>query len=243
VCRTSRRHLVIVLCVLFASREALAEPTAEVLLARYDQLMNPAVFEGLVVMVAHRQDDTTRRYEMRFLKSRDDKVRVFFHEPASARGQELLRVEDNLWVYLPNLKRALRIASRQSFQGGDFNNADLLRVDYTRDFTATFGPSDETTWRLDLKSRTEDAAYDRIALFMSKTEQMPTRAEYFAVSGKLLRSATFGDVKAFHGLRRPSHVVMRNELATKRYSELFFLDMRFDVDPPPQRFVLDDLGR
>ena len=240
--RTSYR-VAFVLCLTFP-RIACADPTPEALLARYDALMNPKTFEGVVVMVAHHQDESTRSYKMRFLKSSDDKVRVSFSEPASARGQELLRVDDNLWVYLPNLKRALRIASRESFQGGDFNNADVLRVNYSRDFTARFTPSgDAMSWRLELAAKTRAAAYDRVVLWMSKAEQMPTRAEYYAVSGKLLRSAVFEDVKAFHGLRRPSHVIMRNELATKRYSELFFLDMRFDVDAPPQRFVLTALGR
>ena len=47
----------------------------------------------------------------------------------------MLRNGDNLWVYIPNLKRATRVALRDSFQGGDFNNADVLRVNYEADYT------------------------------------------------------------------------------------------------------------
>jgi outer membrane lipoprotein-sorting protein len=230
---------------LFAlSLPAAAEPTVQELLHKYDQAMSPRTFDALFTMVAHRQDGTTRGYKMRVMKSDDDKVRVWFFEPASAKGQEMLRVDDNLWVYMPNLKRSLRIASRESFQGGDFNNGDILRVNYVRDYTAKLVPSgDDALWQLDLTARTPEATYDRIKLWLTKDKQLPSKAEYYAASGKLLRSSKFEDVKNFRGLERPSHITMRNELATKRFSELTTLDMKLNLEVPAQKFVLDDLGR
>lgn len=221
-----------------------ADPTPEELLKRYDDVMSPRTFDGLMVMVAHRQDDTTRTYKFRALKSEDDKIRTWFFEPASAKGQEMLRVGDNMWVYMPNLKRALRLVSRDSFQGGDFNNADVLRVNYVADYKAKLVPSgDDKLWLLDLSAKTTEAAYDRIKLWLHKDKKQPARAEYYAASGKLLRSAIFEDVKNFHGHERPARITMRNELATKRFSEMTMLDLKLNIDVPAQRFVLDDLGR
>ena len=45
--------------------------------------MAPRTFDGLFTMVAHRPDGTTRGYKMRVMKSEDDKVRVWFFEPAA----------------------------------------------------------------------------------------------------------------------------------------------------------------
>ena len=223
---------------------AAADPTAEQLLKRYDQVMSPRTFDGLLVMIAHRQDDTTRTYKFRALKSQDDKIRTWFFEPAAAKGQEMLRVEDNMWVYMPNLKRALRLASRESFQGGDFNNGDVLRVNYVADYNAKLIPAeDDKLWLLDLTAKSKEAAYDHIKLWMTKDKQQPAKAEYYAASGKILRSAKFEDVKTFHGLERPAHMTMRNELATKRYTEMMWLDLKLDLDVPAQKFVVDDLGR
>ncbi len=234
----------LMLALHFPSLAFAADPTPQELLKRYDEVMSPRTFDGLLVMVAHRQDDTTRTYKFRALKSEDDKIRTWFFEPAAAKGQEMLRVEDNMWVYMPNLKRALRLASRESFQGGDFNNGDVLRVNYVADYNAKLSPSeDDKLWLLDLTAKTKEAAYDHIKLWMTKDDRQPKKAEYYAASGKLLRSAQFDDVKDFHGLRRPSHIVMRNELATKRYSEMNTLDMKLNIDVPAQKFVLDDLGR
>lgn len=236
--------LALLLSLGFPSLALATDPTPQELLKRYDEVMSPRTFDGLMVMIAHRQDDTTRTYKFRALKSEDDKIRTWFFEPAAAKGQEMLRVEDNMWVYMPNLKRALRLASRESFQGGDFNNGDVLRVNYVADYNVKLSPSeDDKLWLLDLTAKSKEASYDRIKLWMTKDDRQPKKAEYYAASGKLLRSAQFDDVKDFHGLRRPSHIVMRNELATKRFSEMNTLDMKLNIDIPAQKFVLDDLGR
>jgi outer membrane lipoprotein-sorting protein len=226
------------------SMAANAEPSAESLVRKYDAVMSPGAFEGVFEMAAHRSDGTIRHYKFRVLKSGDDKVRSFFLEPAAAKGQEMLKVGDNMWIYMPNLKRALRIASRESFQGGDFNNGDILRVSYVTDYTARLVPSDDPTlWALELAGKTAETTYDRIKLWMRKETELPVKAEYYAASGKLLRSAAFDDVRNFHGLERPARIVMRNELAKSRFTELTLLDMKVGAEAPAQKFVLDDLGR
>ncbi len=232
-------------CLVLATGLALANPpTADELVRRYDEVMSPKTFEAVMEMVAHRQDGSTRGYKLRVLKLGNDKTRVWFLEPASAMGQEMLKVDDNMWVYMPNLKRALRIASRESFQGGDFNNGDIMRVNYVADYDAKLLPDvDASAWAVELSAKSNEASYDRIRLWLGKAKRLPVKAEYYAASGKLLRSATFENTKTFHGLERPARIVMRNELATKRFSEMTMVDMRAGVLAPAQKFVLDDLGR
>ena len=226
---------------------ALSAPkSAEDYLKTYDAVMGPKNFDSVSVMVAHRDDDSTRTYQMHILKNGDDKMRLYFNAPASAKGQEMLRQSDNLWVYMPSIKKAIRLASRDSFQGGDFNNADILRSNLAVDYTVKFSESEkapEGQVVLELSARTPDTSYDKIRLWMDGKTMLPTKGQYFAASGKLLRSATFSEVKDFHGVKRPSRITMRNELATKRYSELATVAMDTSVNPASTKFVLDDLGR
>jgi outer membrane lipoprotein-sorting protein len=158
----------------------------------------------------------------------------------------MLRQGDNLWVYMPNLKRAVRLASRESFQGGDFNNADVLRVNYQADYAAVVAPASELpdAWQLELKAKTSDAAYDRITLWLRKADGMPVRGQYFTASGKMLREAEFSDVRTYAGgFRRPSTIVMKNKLAEKRRSVMTIEALDVRVKPAATKFVLDDLGR
>jgi outer membrane lipoprotein-sorting protein len=161
------------------------------------------------------------------------------------KGQEVLRIGDNAWVYLPNLKRATRIANRESFQGGDFNNADVLRVNYTADYDGELAASQAPgTWCLKLKAKNAETAYDAITLWVRKGDLMPVKGEYYGTSGKLIRSAEFLEVKELQkGFSRPTRIIMHNELVQARKSEMVLKSMKLDVDIPPQRFTQTDLGK
>jgi hypothetical protein len=155
-----------------------------------------------------------------------------------------LRNGDNLWLYMPNLKRAVRVASRDQFMGGDFNNADVLRVNYEADYTAKLGTGDDKLVLLELKAKSPQVAYDVIKLWMTRDKDgQPVRTELYAASGKLLRTAEFTDVKSFGTWRRPSKVVMKNALVPARFSEMIYDDAQVRDEISSQRFVLDDLGR
>jgi outer membrane lipoprotein-sorting protein len=221
-------------------------PSTKDVLAKYDAVMAPATFKAVSTMTAHRDDGSTRSYKMTILKGADDKSRIWFHEPAAVRGQEMLRNGENFWVYMPNLKRALRLASRDNFQGGDFNNADVLRAEYSKDYQGTVkeDPAKPDTWLVELKSTSKDASYDAIKLWVTREPLgMPVRGEYYTSSGKLLRSADFTDVKDFgNGLKRPAHVTMRNEIATQRHSEMTWESVDVAAPVGDAKFNLADLG-
>lgn len=222
-----------------------AEPTADALVEKYDAIMGPESFDSTAQMTARREDGTVRTYSMRFVKKGNEKFRIWFKGPASVAGQEVLRVGDNSWVYLPNLKRATRIANRDSFQGGDFNNADVLRVNYKADYSATLGKSEKPdTYLVELKSKNPNTSYDIVKLWIRKSDSMPVHGEYFGTSGKILRSADFSDFKEFSkGYRRPAKVLMRNELVKERSTELVTQNMSVGVEVADQRFALPDLGK
>jgi hypothetical protein len=126
-------------------------------------------------------------------------------------------------------------------------------VHYEADYTATLGASDKPdVVLLDLKAKGPQVAYDAIKLWMTKGDKdnpsQPVRAEFYASSGKLLRSAEFKDIKGLGGTgkqvwKRPSKIVMKNELQPARWSEMTWETATLKDDIPAGRFVLDDLGR
>jgi outer membrane lipoprotein-sorting protein len=222
-----------------------ATPTAQALLEKYDAAMGPDTMDARTQMTAHRPDGSTRTYQMRMLKAGPDKLRIWFLGPAAVRGQEMLRHGDALWVYLPSLKKPTRMASRQSFQGGDFNNADVLRTSYQTDYAATVLPQSTRagTWELALKAKTPEAAYARIHLWLSKSDGLPVRGEYLSPSGKVLRVAEFSEVKNFGGLKRPSRIAMKDALQPSRWSELVVETYDTRAKPAAAQFFLSNLGR
>ncbi len=213
------------------------------ILRRTDEVMGPPFFEGAATMTAHRPDGSERSYEMRWWKAQDDRFRSAFDAPAAARGQEILRVGDNFWVYLPNLKKPVRLAARESFMGGDFNNADVLRTSYSADYDASLLEERPDRWVLELRSRTPSSAYDRIVLHVHRGDHLPIEGRYYAASGKELRSASFEEPRDFRGHRRPTLVTMRNSLEPGRWSVMRVRDFRVVPSIPATRFVLTELGK
>ena len=235
------KRLVLLCALLPTAAFAGEEPLA--LLERYDKLMGPASFEATTEMKAHREDDSERTYKMTMLKSGPEKFRAGFLEPSSAKGQEILRVGDNFWVYMPNLKRSLRMAARDSFMGGDFNNADVLRVNYAADYVPTIAEDTAEHWLIECKAKSHTVAYDKVKLWLHKGDYMPLKAQYFASSGAMIRSAEFKDVKDFGGLKRPSIISMRNELVPARWSEMKTVEMKLVESIPETKFTQGALGK
>lgn len=222
-----------------------ADPSAAELLKQYDAALGSESFEASFAMSARREDGTARSYKLKVAKAGADKLRLWFLDPASAKGQEMLRQGDSLWVYMPNLKRSLRVAARDAFQGGDFNNADLLRASYQADYTPTLGADNDVSgsWLLELQAKSAEVAYDRIKLWLRKGDFTPLKAEYYTQTGKMLRAAEFSEVKQFGGLKRPAKVVMKNMLATERSTTLVVESFNAKAHPAASQFTLEDLGR
>lgn len=221
------------------------EPTAADILRRYDEVMAPKVATMESAMTVTRDDGSQRTYTMRVLKKGDDKTRISFDKPASMAGQEILRVGDNSWIYLPDIKRATNMSNRESFQGGDFSNADMLRSSFSADYQAKLTPgAEKDVYALELTSKSKETAYQAIKLWLRKSDYLPVRAQYFGTSGKLMRSTQFSDYREFQpGYVRPAKVLMVNETVKNRQSELVILKLKTEAEIPDARFVLGDLGK
>jgi len=223
---------------------AAGEDEAAAILKKFDTVMAPSYFEAKFSMTAHREDGTTRTYDMHAFKSADDKFRAIFDGPAAVKGQEILRVGDNSWVYMPSLKKAVRLASRDSFMGGDFNNADVLRVNYAADYTGTIVEKTPAATVLELKAKGPEVAYDKIKMWVTPADGMPQKAEFYTSSGKLVRAAEYLEVKDVgDGHLRPGRIKMYNKLVPARWSEMASHEFKIVPTIPDTKFALSALGK
>ncbi len=137
------------------------------------------------------------------------------------------------------------MSNKESFQGGDFSNSDMLRPNLSQDYEPKFIESgDHEALALELTSKSKETAYQTIKLWVRKKDNLPVKAQYFATSGKLLRSTLYSDYKEFQpGFTRPAKLVMTNETVKNRQSELLLLKLKTGGVIPDGRFALNDLGK
>ncbi len=150
-------------------------------------------------------DGKKKEFVLYTVKKGQDKMVALFLSPASEKGRATLRLNDNMWLYIPNVGKPLRITSLQSVVGGVFNNADILRLDYSAEYDVAGVTEEDGVYLLELKARTNAIAYDRLQMRVDKKSMLPTRIECYAASGMLIKTLYYKEPKDFgNGIVRPA---------------------------------------
>ena len=137
-------------------------------------------------------------------KGRESMVALFL-APATDLGRTTLRLGENMWLFIPEVGKPLRITSLQSVVGGIFNNSDLMRLEFSTEYDVQGIEERDGEYLLDLKAKTGAVAYDRLKMRVDKKLLLPTIIEAYAASGLLVKTLSYKKIKDFgNDLVRPS---------------------------------------
>jgi outer membrane lipoprotein-sorting protein len=145
--------------------------------------------------------------------------------PERQQGRKLLMEGDNLWLYTPDVKRAARVSMQQRLSG-EIANGDLARTNYAVDYTATLVDSEKVNgtdaYHLNLKAKHAGVTYSRLEYWVSKKDFLPMKAIFYAVSGKLLKTAVYSDPKTVLGSRCVTKFTVKDALNPGHTSVLIY---------------------
>jgi hypothetical protein len=117
-----------------------------------------------------------------------------FLAPPNVKGQKLLMLDRNMWFAKPGLSKAVPISPRQKLVGGAANG-DIASTNYAGDYKIVQTSEDivngKPCYLFDLSAVDNRATYDRIKYWISKERVVGLMAEFFTVSGKMFKTATF----------------------------------------------------
>ena len=213
------------------------------ILEKVDRNLEPESYEMTRKLINEEPDGKRKEYILYSVKKGRDKVAALFLAPASDKGRSTLRQGDNMWLYIPNVGKPVRITSLQSVTGGVFNNSDILRVDYTEEYDVSAASEQGDNYLLDLKAKTGSVAYDRLKLTVDRKTVLPTQIEAYAASGMLVKTLHFKDVKDFGGgIRRPATVETDSPLY-KGYKSVMLYAALKKREVPDEVFTLNFMSR
>lgn len=193
------------------------------LLKQVDRNLNPESYESYRKLINIEPDGRKKEYTLFSIKKGVDKMVVLFLAPASEKGRSTLRLGDNMWFYIPNVGKPIRITSLQSVVGGVFNNADILQLDYTAEYNVEKVEEKGKEYLLHLKAKTKAVAYDRIRLWADKQKKLPTKIECLTEADMLIKTLYFKQVKNFGaGIVRPA-VIETDSPLYKGYKSLMIM--------------------
>jgi len=169
------------------------------LLTKIDRNLNPESYESYRKLINIEPDGRKKEFTLFTVKKGTDKVASLFIAPASENGRSTLRLGDNLWLYIPNIGKPVRITSLQSVVGGVFNNADILQLDYTAEYNVEKVEENDGEYLIYLKAKTKTVAYDKVKIWADKSKKLPTKIECLTEANMLIKTLYFKDVKDFGG--------------------------------------------
>ena len=200
---------------------------ANELLKQVDRNLTPISYESYRKLVNIEPNGRKKEFVLFTVKKGRDKVASLFISPASDKGRSTLRLEDNMWLYIPNVAKPVRITSLQSVVGGVFNNADILRLDYADEYDAIKLEDLGKEYLLQLKAKTKTVAYDQLKMWVDKDRVSPTRVECLTEASMLIKTLYFKDIKDFGGgIVRPAVVETDSPLYKGYKSVMIFANVR-----------------
>jgi outer membrane lipoprotein-sorting protein len=175
------------------------------ILRKVDRNMEPESYENYRKLVNIEPNGVKKEYVLYTVKKGRDKMIALFLDPPSERDRATLRLGENMWLYIPNVGKPIRITSLQSVIGGVFNNADILQLDFGEEYSVERAEEKPDGYVLYLKAKTGAVAYDRLTMQVDKKLLLPLTIEAYAASGLLIKTLRYSEIKDFgDGIRRPS---------------------------------------
>lgn len=216
---------------------------ANEILKKADEKLLPESFESYRKLINEEPDGSKKEFIFYSVKKGKDSVAMLYLSPASDKGRATLRKGDNMWLYIPNIGRPIRITSLQSVVGGVFNNSDIMRLDYSVEYEATFNEKTDTQYILDLKAKTNSVAYDKLKMWIERKSLLVQKVECYAASGTLIKTLEFKEIKDFgNGLVRPAMIETTSPLYKGFRSVLIYSKLKLRKFPD-EVFTLDYISR
>ena len=223
-----------------------ADPEAVRIVTRADEIRFPREsFQTDITVQNFSGGQPSDMRKFRVLSRGNENTIVQTTEPASERGQALLMRGRDLWVFMPSVSQPVRLSLAQRLTG-QVANGDLARANFAGDYSpAVLGRETldgQATVVLDLTAVDRSVTYSKVKYWVAEKDNRPLKAEFYALSGRLLKTARYEDFKELAGRLRPTRLVMEDALKQGEISVLTYETMAVR-DLPERMFTREYLRR
>lgn len=189
------------------------------------------------------REPDVREYEI--LSKGNERSIVRTLSPASDKGQILLMRDRDLWLYMPSISQPVRLSAAQKLTG-QVANGDLARANFAGDYVPAISRQEsienESYHVLELKAVDRSVTYHRVVYWIHANSNRPFKAEFYSLSGKLLKTCLYQNFKEMGSVTRPATLTMLDALADGGKSVLEYSGLQ-SRDLPDRYFSKDYLRR
>ncbi len=217
------RQLLLLGCLLSPMGPLLAAETADEILKKADEIRAPSDAYRMEVTVESSSDKSLFRFELNIGGKDASLIRTL--EPSREVGKNFLMLQEEMWAYIPNIKRSLRVTLNQKLTG-QASNGDISRMRWYGDYDSVLEKEDDKSYQLLLTAKKRGLTYEKIRVWVLKSSYRPERGEYLSSEGKPLKFVQFSEFKEFAGALRPSRILIENAHKKDDFSVLEIKTMK-----------------
>ena len=172
--------------------------------------------------------------------------------PKKEKDVSTLKVKNNLWNYLPKIKRVIKLPSSLmmgSWMGSHFTNDDLVKEstlvnDYYHRITFEGEREGQDVYEITLFPKEEAAVvWGKIIILIRKRDLIPLYQEFFDEKEKPVRKMIFNDVKKMGGRLLPTKMTVVPYDKPGEFTEVIYVEITFDMEILDTFFSLRNLKR
>jgi len=224
-------------------------PDASALLRGMDELFESTgtTARAEIIIVTPKK---TRTMQMKFWSKGEEHALMVVESPPRDAGTATLRVEQNLWNYLPKISRTIRVPPSMmmgAWMGSDLTNDDIVKDSSLEDDydSELVGRSEEPAgWLVRLTAKPDLVGlWSRIEIVFDDDTNLPLMSRSYDRKERLSRTMYFEDARTMGGRLVPTVMRIVPEREEGRSTTFRYLDVEFDVDLPDDTFSLARLER
>jgi hypothetical protein len=166
--------------------------------------------------------------------------------PAKEKGVATLKVEREVWNFLPKVDRVIRIPPSMmggAWMGSHITNDDLVKANHIdEDYDFRLLSEDERSWTIEGIPKPEAAViWGKILYQLLKDPLVPIEIDYFDEEGFLVRKVVFDDIQTVSGRTIPLRMQVLPVEKPEEKTIMHYRKVKFDVDLQESYFSLGRL--
>ena len=172
--------------------------------------------------------------------------------PAKEAGIGSLRIGSEMWNYLPNVERTIKIPPSmmlQPWMGSDFTNDDLVKEssridDYTHRILGVDTAANAYAYVVESVPRPDaPVVWGRIVMRVRRGDFLPVSEEFYDERGTLIRVMTFSNVRAIGGRTIPTKWEMRSVAKSGNVTTIVMKRATYDAPIAADVFTQRNLAK
>ena len=231
--------------------EEATQPTVEDILRRADDMFRQE--HSIVMMEMYvKTEHYERSMKMKAMSLGTEKTLITILEPAKDAGTVTLKVDNNIWNYLPKVDRVMKLPAGMmggSWMGSHFSNDDLVRENrFSEEFDTKIlhTPEDgnpDKIYEIELTPKAETAVVWGKIVTRSTADLLPVDVKYYDEDGTLKRIDKFEDIKEFDGVRMPSKFSVLPQDKPGEMTTMTYVSVDFTTPVSEKMFSLQALRK